>query len=102
MPLPGRLDAQVVKAYRRRRLVGVKHRVICGTLEAVEQRLAQWGWKMHTAFVERLNLDFRQHVAAMGRRVNTLGQHTTGWRQQLALFHVYHHFVWPHASLRQA
>ena len=37
----------------------------------------------------------------MGRRVNTLCQGETGLRDQLALFHVYHNFVVPHASLRQ-
>ena len=37
MPLPGLLYAQVVKSYRRRRIVAVKHRVVFGTLEAVEQ-----------------------------------------------------------------
>jgi hypothetical protein len=50
--------------------------------------------------LERLNLDFRQHVAAIGRRVNTRCKHEAGLRQQLALFHVYHNFVLPHASLR--
>jgi IS1 family transposase len=60
------------------------------------------GWQINTAFVERLNLDLRQHVAAVGRRVNTLCKHTVGLRQQLALFQVYHNLVLPHASLRQA
>jgi len=40
-------------------------------------------------------------VAAIGRRVNTLCQGEAGLRDQLALFHVYHNFVLPHASLRQ-
>jgi hypothetical protein len=40
-------------------------------------------------------------VAAIGRRVNTLGKHEAGLRQQLALFQVYHNFVLPHTSLRQ-
>jgi len=101
MPQPGLLYAQVVKSYRRRRIVGVKHRVGFGTLETVEQILAKRGWKINTSFVERLNLDLRQHVAAIGRRVNTLCKHETGLRQQLALFHVYHNFVLPHASLHQ-
>jgi hypothetical protein len=39
-------------------------------------------------------------VAAIGRRVNTLCKHEAGLRQQLALFHAYHNFVLPHASLR--
>src|SRR5215468_7591980 len=50
----------------------------------------------------RLNLDIRQCVAAIGRRVNTLCQGETGLRDQLALFQVYHNFVLPHASLRLA
>jgi IS1 family transposase len=101
MPLPELLYAQVVKSYRRRRIVGVKHRVVFGTRLAIEQVLARCGWTINTAFVERLNLDIRQRVAAIGRRVNTLCQGEAGLRDQLALFQVYHNFVLPHASLRQ-
>jgi len=101
MPLPALLYAQVVKSYRRRRLVGVTHRVVFGTRLAIEQMLARCGWTINTAFVERLNLDIRQGVAAVGRRVNTLCQGEAGLRDQLALFQVYHNFVLPHASLRQ-
>ena len=99
-PKPGLLYAQVVKSYRRRRIVGVKHRVVFGAAETIESILAKRGWKINTSFIERLNLDFRQHVAAIGRRVNTLCKHEAGLRQQLALFHAYHNFVLPHASLR--
>src|SRR5256712_10110960 len=101
MPLPALLYAQVVKSYRRRRLVGVTHRVVFGTRLAIEQILARCGWTINTAFVERLNLGIRQGVAAIGRRVNTLCQGEAGLRDQLALFQVYHNFVVPHASLRQ-
>src|SRR5919197_1374675 len=101
MPLPQLLYAQVIKQYRRRRLVGVTHRVVFGTQLAIEQVLARWGWRINTAFVERLNLDIRQCVAAIGRRVNTLCQDEAGLRDQLALFQVYHNFVRPHTSLRQ-
>jgi IS1 family transposase len=102
MPLPELLYAQSIKSYRRRRLVGVKHRVVFGTQLAIEQILAACGWTINTAFVERLNLDIRQRVAAVGRRVNTLCQGEAGLQDQLALFQVYHNFVLPHASLRQA
>jgi IS1 family transposase len=101
MPLPALLYAQVVKSYRRRRLVRVQHRVVFGTQRAIAQVLATCGWTINTAFVERLNLDIRQRVAAIGRRVNTLCQGEAGLRDQLALFQVYHNFVLPHASLRQ-
>ena len=101
MPLPQLLYAQVIKAYRRRRIVDVTHRVVFGTGLAIAQVLARCGWGINTAFVERLNLDIRQRVAAIGRRVNTLCQGEAGVRDQLTLFQVYHNFVLPHASLRQ-
>src|SRR5262245_7128411 len=101
MPLPHLLYAQVVKTVRRRRLVRVSHRVVFGTLEAVEQVLAACGWQSQTAFVERLNLDIRQRVAAVGRRVNTLCKGEDGVRQQLVVFQTYHNFCLPHASLHQ-
>jgi IS1 family transposase len=100
MPLPQLLYAQVVKTVRRRRLVDVKHRVVFGTLEAVNHVLAPLGWQINTAFVERLNLSLRQHVAAIGRRVTTLCKGEDGLRQQLALYHMYYNFCLPHASLR--
>ena len=100
MPLPQRLDAQVIKTVRRRRLVSVKHRVVFGTLERVNQVLAACGWQINTAFVERLNLTIRQHGAAVGRRVTTLCKGEAGLRQQLALYHVYDNFCLPHASVR--
>jgi IS1 family transposase len=99
-PVPQLLYAQVVKTVRRRRLVRVSHRMVFGTLEAVEQVLAACGWQINTAFIERLNLSLRQHVAAIGRRVTTLCKHEDGLRQQLALYHVYYNFCLPHASLR--
>ena len=88
MPLPQLLYAQVIKTVRRRRLVRVSHRLVFGTLAAIEQVLAAHGWQINTAFVERLNLAIRQHVAAVGRRVSTLCKGEDGRRQQLALSHV--------------
>ena len=101
IPLPELCYAQVVKTMRRRRIVEVKHRVVFGTQLAIAQILAACGWTINTAFVERLNLDIRQRVAAVGRRVNTLCKGEDGLLDQLMLFQVYHNFVVPHASLRQ-
>src|SRR5262244_601042 len=91
-PRPALLYAQVVKTVRHRRLVGVTHRVVFGTLEAVQQVLAPCGWQINTAFVERINLTIRQHVAAVGRRVSTLCKGEDGLRQQFALYHTYYNF----------
>ncbi len=100
MPLPQLLYAQVVKQYRRRRLVRVCHRVVFGSYSAVRQVLAAQGWQINTAFIERINLSIRQHVAAVGRRAITLCKAEEGLRHQLALYQTYHNFCSLHASLR--
>src|SRR2546422_5389483 len=89
MPLPQVLYAQVVKTIRRRRLVRVRHRVVFGTLEAINDVLAPHGWHSNTAFVERLNRPIRQQVAAIGRRVSTLCKGEDELLQQVAVFHCY-------------
>jgi hypothetical protein len=99
--LPQMLYAQVVKQHRRRHLIKGRRCVVFGTLEAIEQVLVTSGYKINTAFVECLNLDIRQRVTAVGRRVNTLCTGEDSLRQQLVLLQVYHNFVVPHASLRQ-
>ena len=91
----------MVKTVRRRRVVAVTHRVVFGTLDAVNQVLAPRGWQINTAFVERLNLTIRQHGAASGRRVSTLGKGADGLCQQLAWYHGDDNFCLPHASVRQ-
>ena len=70
-------------------------------MKRVQQVLAACGRKINPAFVERLNLDIRQRVAAVGRRVNTLCQGEDGVHQQLAVSHVYDNFCLPHASVRR-
>jgi len=101
MPQPGLLYAQVIKTIRQRRLVRVRHRVVFGTLEAINDVLALHGWQLQTAFIERVNLSMRQHVAAVGRRVATLCKGKDGLRQQLALYHGYYNFCLPHTSVRK-
>ena len=91
----------MVKTVRQRRLVEMKHRVVCGTIEAVNQVLRPLGWQSNTAFVERMHLRLRHHVAAIGRRVPTLCKGEEGLRQQVVLFQTSYNFVLPHASLRQ-
>jgi hypothetical protein len=96
------LYAQVVKTMKRRRIIEVKHRVVFGTKAAVDQVLSACGWQINTSFIERLNLSLRQRVAAIRRRSATSCKGEAGLGHQLALFHVYHNFVLPHVSLRQA
>jgi IS1 family transposase len=102
MPLPELLYAQVVKTMRRRRIVEVKRHVVMGTQAAVDQVLAVYGWLINTSFVERLNLSLRQRVVGIRRRSASPCKSGDGLSHQLVLFQVYHNFVLPHASLRQA
>jgi hypothetical protein len=67
-------------------------------MERVQQVLSACGRTINTAFVARLNLDIRQRVAAVGRRVNTLCQGEDGLRQPLVVYHAYDNFCLPHAS----
>jgi hypothetical protein len=101
MPRPALRYAQVVKRYRRRRVVRVRHRVVFGTLAGSKPVLAATGWQSNTAFIERASGAMRPPVAAVGRRVSTLCTHEEGLRQPLALDHVYDNLCLPHASRRQ-
>lgn len=100
MPRPELLYAQVAKTYRRRHLVCMRQRVVFGTLARVTHVLAPLGWHINTAFIERVTLTIRHHVAAVGRRVMTLCKREAGLRDQLHLYHTYYNFCLPHAGLR--
>ena len=102
MPRPELLYAQVIKRMRRRCIVEVIHRVVIGTQAKVDAVLAPCGWQISTAFIERLNLSLRQRVVAIRRRSASPCKSGDGLSHQLVLFQVYHNFVLPHASLRQA
>ena len=77
-------------------------RVIFGARAEINRILACHGWQINTAFVERLNLTLRQHIAAIARRAITLAKTELGLEHQLHLFQAYYNFCLPHASLRQA
>jgi hypothetical protein len=70
--------AQVIKQYARRRVVGVKHRLVQGTSTQVEV-LLQWtqgGGQINTAYAERLIATFRSHMAGLIRRGRALARQT--------------------------
>jgi IS1 family transposase/transposase-like protein len=100
MPQPELLYAQVIKTYRCRRLVRMRQRVVFGTRAQVAHLLALQGWHINTAFIERVNLTLRHHVAALGRRVITLCKREAGLRAQLHLSQAYYNFCLPHGNLR--
>jgi len=83
------LYGQLVKHYRRRRLVRVERRALLGSLDQLKAALRSSGESgtIQTAFVERLNLTVRQAVTALTRRTWGIAQssaeimfHLEWWR----------------------
>jgi IS1 family transposase len=101
-PLPALQYAQVVKQRVKGRVVSVSYRVVYGTLEQVEAVLqaSGVGKVINTAFIERINLSLRQHVAALGRKVLSLAKTDAGVNDQVTLVQAYYNFCLPHAALR--
>ena len=88
MPLPALRYAQVVKSYRRRRLVGVTHRVVFGPRLAIEQVLGprSWDWPLGlnepraTAEHQRRERWHSGGDLAILRHDNNQARHCTGGR----------------------
>ncbi len=101
---PGLIYGQVQKRYRRRHVVRVTHRMRCGTREQLRTGLHALGLsgRLNTAFVERVNLTLRGSVAGLARRTWATAQEAPQLLAHLEWWRGYHHYVRPHASLREA
>jgi IS1 family transposase len=100
---PALLYGQVHKQYRRRRLVRVRRRVVCGSGGKLRTalRALDWSGLVQTAFVERLNLTAHQSVAGLTRRTWATAHGDAGVYRQVAWWRAYYHFCRPHRSLRR-
>src|SRR5437660_3267185 len=98
------LIAQVVKRYERRRVVEAEHRIVDGTPARVAtlQRRSQGVGVINTAYIERLNATFREHLAPLARRGRALARHTLTLHEGMCLVGTVYNFCTPHASLSQA
>jgi hypothetical protein len=72
----GLMVAQVIKRYAKRRVMGVVHRIVRGTEEAVGARLiaTQGGGEsaqINTSYVERLQATFRSRLAPLARKTRS-------------------------------
>jgi len=59
-------------------------------------------YRIQTAFIERVNLTFRQSVAPLTRRTWSLPQSEQHLLLHVEWFRFYDHFVRPHQSLRRS
>jgi len=94
--------AQVVKQYARKRVVGVKRRVVQGSTAQIEALLQQTqsGGLINTAYIERLNATFRSRIAALVRRSRALARQTESLHNAMYLMGAVYNFCTYHNSLR--
>jgi transposase-like protein len=98
------LIAQVVKRYERRRVVETDRRIVDGTPARVEtlRRRSQGHGVINTAYIERLNATFREHLAPLARRCRALARQTLTLHEGMFLVGTVYNFCTPHASLSEA
>jgi hypothetical protein len=98
------LIAQVVKRYERRRVVETDRRIVDGTPARVAtlQRRSQGDGVINTAYIERLNATFREHLAPLARRGRALARHTMTLHEGMFLVGTVYNFCTPHESLHHA
>jgi transposase-like protein len=96
--------AQVVKRYERRRVVATERRIVDGAPARVEtlRRRSQGDGVVNTAYIERLNATFREHLAPLARRCRALARHTLTLHEGMFVVGTVYHFCTPHASLDPA
>jgi len=101
-PWDGVHIAQVVKQYARKRVVGVRRRVVQGTRVQVEALLqeTQGGGLINTAYIERLNATFRSRITALVRRGRALARQLHTLHAAMYLVGTVYNFCTYHQSLR--
>jgi hypothetical protein len=95
------LIAQVVKRYKRRRVVETERRIIDGTPARVEtlRYRSQGDGVINTAYIERLNATFRERLAPLARRCRALARHTLTLHEGMFVVGTVYNFCTPHESL---
>src|SRR5262245_57555045 len=88
------LIAPVIKRYERRRVVEIERRIVAGTPARVEtlRRRAQGGGVINTAYIERLNATFREHLGPLARRCRALARHTLTLHEGMFLVDTVYNF----------
>ncbi len=92
---------QLVKRKGKNQKTSTHTRTILGKPRQLFARLRQVGLRplIQTAFVERVNLTFRQSVAALSRRTWAYAQTEQHLRLHCEWFRLYYHFIRAHESL---
>jgi transposase-like protein/IS1 family transposase len=101
VPDPRLLHGQLVKRKHRRGLRFAITRMMWGTRAALNTQLRALAHNpiIQTAFIERVNLTFRQGIAPLGRRTWAYAQTIENLQLHCEWFRLYYHLVRTHQSL---
>lgn len=94
--------AQVVKTWRRNRIVKVERDAVIGTCRRLDAALieSEDSTSANTAYIERLNLTLRQTVAYLRRRSPSHARCPARLYRQLELARCHYNFIRRHGGLR--
>ena len=95
-PHPELVYGQLVKQKKQGKLLTLSTRVVLGA-----ERLAQLGFTISTALVERVNLTLRQALAPLARKTSSFCKDRERLRQRVVFFQAFYNVARPHMSLRQ-
>ena len=103
VPWPDVVIGQVVKYYKRRRVVRVVRRLVQGTDEALSQLLqaSEGGQTLNTAYIERLNATFRSRLTSLVRRTRYGVRCQRMLHLGMYLVGTVYNFCTPHDTLTQ-
>lgn len=95
------LIGQVIKTQKKHRLVSVKHTLLRGDEQGLEQCLEQsrGGSQINTAYIERLNGTVRERLASLTRKCRHASQRLEAFQWGMYLIGCTYNFCWPHQEL---
>jgi hypothetical protein len=100
-PPPDLKYAQIVKNKENDEVVGMSQRVVYGDLKEVMELLYLTSkGHIHTAYAERINLTFRNHLARFIRKTMNFSKDREIHTYAVDFFQAWYNFVKPHDSLK--
>jgi transposase-like protein len=101
IPWPDVVLVQVIKRYVKGRVAEVEQRIVQGSVTLLARLLweSQGGLIINTAFIERLNASFRQHLTWLVRRTRTLAHRADTLLHGMYLWGTVYNFCQYHERL---
>src|SRR6266567_374105 len=100
---PHLVIGQVIKTQKKHRLISVKHQLLRGEQERLEQGLEQsrGGTQINTAFIERFNATMRERLASLTRKCRHASQRLEAFQWGMYLIGCTYNLCWIHHQLGQ-